>query len=1197
VKRVWNLMATEKKGKTKSNTSKSRAKAEPEALASTLQEVEPKASTTFPIVGIGASAGGLAAFEAFFSGMPAATEPGMAFVLVQHLAPDHKSILTDLVRRYTRMQVFEVEDGMKVERNCAYIIPPGRDMALFNGTLQLLEPSAPRGHRLPIDFFFRSLAQDQKERAICVVLSGTGSDGTLGVRAIKGEGGMVMVQKPDSTEYDGMPRNAIATGLVDYVLPPAEMSAQLINYTNHSFVNGSRQAAATEEKAENLLKKIYVLLRTEVGHDFSHYKVSTMQRRIERRMAVHQIDTLADYVKYMQQNPAETEALFQDLLIGVTSFFRDPEAFEALEQDIIPKLFSGRPDHDLIRIWVPGCSTGEEAYSLAILLAEEQEKLKKASKVQVFATDIDSRAIAHARAGIYPASIAADISAERLARYFSAEPGGDAYLIQKAIRDLLVFSEQDLIRDPPFSKLDLISCRNLLIYMDGELQKRIVPLFHYALNPGGYLFLGTSESVGEFGDLFTTLDRKQKLYQRKDDFYSGRHAVHLLPSTNASELSLKGSAPKLTPPAEQSLRELTEQAILHQLTPVAALVGAKGEILYLHGRSGCYLEPPPGEPGSANILKMAREGLKRELTTVLHKAVRSDKVVHSRGLKVKTNGAYTTVDLTVRPQTQGSATTAETQLYLVVLEESQYPVPAKDENRTRSGKETLSSSAKMQIIELEQELCTKDEYLQTTNEELETSNEELRAAQAELEKSRARYFELYDLAPVGYLTLSEQSLITLANLTAATLLGVKRSALLSAPITRYILKEDQDIYYKHRKKLLESGKAQECELRMIKDGHAEFKAKLQANFMQDEAGKPQCRVMLSDISEQKWAEDKLHYLSFHDQLTGLYNRHYLEEEMKRLDVVRQLPIGIIMADLNGLKLTNDAHGHSAGDAMLQKAAKILQDACREEDILSRWGGDEFVLMLPQSSAHELKLICTRIKKLCSNPTVKTIPVSIALGYALKNTTEERLTTVLKEAEDCMYRRKLMERQSTKNAMLEAMLKTLAANSYETEAHTRNMQAAAFKIALEYGLPKFELNRLALLITLHDIGKINLPEELLKKCNPLTEDEWGRIKKHPETGYRIAMAINEFTYVAEDILAHHERWDGKGYPSGLKKNEIPLLSRIAAIADTYEVMSNGRPYKKFMTIKDVIAEFKRCSGTQFDPELVELFLATIEKDGQ
>ena len=448
-------------------------------------------------MGIGASAGGLAAFEAFFSGMPADSDPGMAFVLVQHLAPDHKSILTDLIRRYTRMQVFEVEDGMEVQPNCAYIIPPGRDMAFLNGTLQLLEPAAPRGQRLPIDFFFRSLAHDQRERAIGVVLSGTGSDGTLGVRAIKGEGGMVMAQNPESTEYDGMPRSAIATGLVDYELPPAEMPAQLIAYVTHAFGKPPRPAHPAP-KSENALKKIFVLLRAQTGHDFSQYKPSTSQRRIERRMAVHQIESMDGYVKFIQQTPEEVDALFRDMLIGVTSFFRDPEAFKALEEQIIPKLFAGKRADATIRIWVPGCSTGEEAYSLAILLAEHQEALKQSFKVQVFATDIDSHAIAAARAGIYPASIAADLTPERLARFFSPEPGDSAFRIHKGIRDMLVFSEQNVIKDPPFSKLDLISCRNLLIYLGGDLQKKLIPLFHYALNPGGFLFLGTSETVGEF---------------------------------------------------------------------------------------------------------------------------------------------------------------------------------------------------------------------------------------------------------------------------------------------------------------------------------------------------------------------------------------------------------------------------------------------------------------------------------------------------------------------------------------------------------------------------------------------------------------------------------------------------------------------------------------------------------------------------
>ncbi|MEI6310577.1 MAG: chemotaxis protein CheB, partial [bacterium] len=436
------------------------------------EDARPSQETGFPIVGIGASAGGLAAFEAFFSGMPADADPGMAFVLVQHLAPDHESILTDLIRRYTRMQVFEVEDGMAVQPNCAYIIPPNRDMAFLNGTLQLMEPSAPRGQRLPIDFFFRSLAQDQHERAICIVLSGTGSDGTQGVRAIKGEGGMVMVQNPASTEYDGMPRSAIGTGLVDYELPPAEMPAQLIVYVAHAFGKpAGMHSFVPAPKAENALKKIFILLRAQTGHDFSQYKPSTVNRRIERRLAVHQIKTMDSYVKYLQQTPAEVEALFRDLLIGVTSFFRDPEAFQVLEQQVIPKLFAGKPSSAVIRIWSPGCSTGEEAYSIAILLAERQEAMKQSFKVQVFATDIDSQAIATARVGLYPAGIAADLSPERLARFFSVETDGNAYRIQKGIRDMLVFSEQDVIKDPPFSKLDLLSCRNLLIYMGGDLQK------------------------------------------------------------------------------------------------------------------------------------------------------------------------------------------------------------------------------------------------------------------------------------------------------------------------------------------------------------------------------------------------------------------------------------------------------------------------------------------------------------------------------------------------------------------------------------------------------------------------------------------------------------------------------------------------------------------------------------------------------
>jgi len=710
----------------------------------------------FPIVGIGASAGGLAAFEAFFSGMPPIGDPGMAFVLVQHLAPDHKSILSELIRRYTRMQVFEVEDGMAVRPNCAYIIPPNRDMAFLNGTLQLLEPSAPRGLRLPIDFFFRSLAQDQHERAIGIVLSGTGSDGTLGVRAIKGEGGMVMAQNPASTEYDGMPRSAIATGLVDFELPPAEMPAQLISFATRAF-SRTPKAAAPPPMVENSLKKIFVLLRSQVGHDFSQYKPSTIQRRIERRMAVHQIETLDGYVKFMQATPAETEALFRDMLIGVTSFFRDPEAFKTLEEQVIPRLFADRPAGATIRVWVPGCSSGEEAYSLAILLHERLGELRQRFNFQIFATDIDSQAVAAARAGLYSPNISADLSAERLARFFVPEPGGTdgippAYRIHKNIRDLLVFSEQDIIKDPPFSKLDLISCRNLLIYLSGELQKKLIPLFHYALNPGGFLFLGTSESVGEHADLFALQDRKAKIYQRKEDFHNRQRAAlggFLPPMTGAMEEAPARPAAHAAAPGKLPLRELTETALLQETVPAGALVTAQGDILYLHGRTGLYLEPAPGEAGIANILKMAREGLKHDLATALHKAATTRETVRCPGLRVKTNGDFSKVNLTVRPVAPSLAASAQgkpadatlasaTSLFLVILQDAPMEQDVRGQRPevgAQGGPEANApaADADVRITALERELRAKEEYLQAANEELETSNEELKSSNEEMQ--------------------------------------------------------------------------------------------------------------------------------------------------------------------------------------------------------------------------------------------------------------------------------------------------------------------------------------------------------------------------------------------------------------------------------------------------------------------------------
>lgn len=720
---------------------KGTAKAVPTPVEGDAPATPEPIAARFPIVGIGASAGGLAAFEAFFSGMPADADPGMAFVLVQHLAPDHESILTDLIRHYTRMQVFEVEDGMPVQINCAYIIPPNRDMAFLNGTLQLLEPAAPRGQRLPIDFFFRSLAQDQREQAIGIVLSGTGSDGTQGVRAIKGEGGMVMAQNPASTEFDGMPRSAIATGLVDYELPPAEMPEQLMAYVAHAFGNPPRRVSAAAPHTENSLKKIFVLLRAQTSHDFSQYKPSTIYRRIERRMAVHQIDAIDGYVKYLQQTPVEVEALFRDLLIGVTNFFRDPKAFAVLEQQVIPKLFANKPVGAAVRIWSTGCSTGEEAYSIAILLQERVEALKQSYKVQVFATDIDNQAIATARAGLYPASIANDISPERLARFFTAEPDGSAYRVHKGIRDMLVFSEQDVIKDPPFSKLDLISCRNLLIYMGADLQRKLISLFHYALCPGGMLFLGTSETVGEFGDLFAVLDRKSKLYQRREDFQGAQRAAlgRFLPPLRAhtgTDAEHPQSATKAAGPVKLPLRELTEQALLQQVTAAGVLVNGQGNILYLHGRTGIFLEPAPGEAGINNILKMARDGLRRELTTALHKAAGSKEMVRCHNLRVKTNGHFTQVNLTVCPVAPGPAAALESPLYLVMLEQAPVLDPASERLTPlppMAQADYNGKDANAQIAELTEELQAKEEYLHAANEELETTNEELKSSNEEMQ--------------------------------------------------------------------------------------------------------------------------------------------------------------------------------------------------------------------------------------------------------------------------------------------------------------------------------------------------------------------------------------------------------------------------------------------------------------------------------
>ncbi|MCP4351022.1 MAG: hypothetical protein GY795_36610 [Desulfobacterales bacterium] len=495
----------------------------------------------FFIVGIGASAGGLEAYETFFRNMP--EKNGMAFILVCHLDPKHVSIMPQLLQKYTEMRVFQAEDGMKVQPDSVYIIPPNKNMGILHKTIQLVEPC---GSRLPIDFFFRTLAEDQGRNAVCIILSGTGSDGTLGLKAVKGEAGLVVVQDESSAKYNGMPRSATATGLADYILPPEKMPEQLVRYARHATLRFSSIKISEEGEIPDALQKIYILLRTRTGQDFSSYKQNTICRRIERRMNVHQFDNISAYVRYLQENANETQTLFKELLIGVTNFFRDPEAFETLRQKALYDILKNKSPDDSIRVWVPGCSTGEEAYSLAILMYEILTELHRNINVQIFATDIDNDAVERARVGIYPLSVSADMSETRVKQFFIKD--GDEYRIRKNIREMLVFAPHNIIKDPPFTKLDMLCCRNLLIYLNSEMQKKLLPLFHYSILPEGLLFLGSSETIGNCGDLFSPADTKWKIYKRRYSEASSRPTLDFPIPYHATETSESQTTKELAAP-------------------------------------------------------------------------------------------------------------------------------------------------------------------------------------------------------------------------------------------------------------------------------------------------------------------------------------------------------------------------------------------------------------------------------------------------------------------------------------------------------------------------------------------------------------------------------------------------------------------------------------------------------------------------
>jgi two-component system CheB/CheR fusion protein len=706
----------------KQKANKKSAKKQPTAKKRTKRVIPAPRSagnkTLFPIVGIGASAGGLEAIEGLLAGVPSGSN--LAFVIIQHLAPEHKSIMAQLLRKYTTMQVEEIHDGMKVQSGCVYLNPPNKDVSIMNGILYLMDPPAPHGARLSIDYFFRSLAQYMGDKSICIILSGTGMDGTLGLGAIKEVGGIAIAQEESQARYDNMPKSAIDTGLVDYVLPVEKMASQLTTYIKHPYIAGVRETPSVESKLENHLQKIFMLVRSGTGHDFSHYKRNTIVRRIQRRMAVHQIENILDYIRYLQENPAEVKALFKDLLITVTNFFRDPKAFDALREKVIVPLAEERASGTTVRVWVPGCATGQEAYSVAILLSEAMASLKKHFDVQIFATDMDTDAIAHARQGIYPESIAADVSEERLKQFFTKK--GDSYAVKKHIRDMVIFAAQDMIKDAPFSKLDLVCCRNVLIYMDAVLQKKLLPLFHYTLKPGGALFLGTSESIGDFADRFSPLDVKWKIFKHKGSV-ANRDIDH--PITPFSDTAQAVST-QAAGPAAGNIRQIAERTMLQNYAPPCVLVDEKFDILYFQGQTDRYLKLPEGEP-SFNILKMAHQDLHYKLGTLMQKVVREKRPVLFRGLTIRNNNELLTINLVLRPI---SGPTGRETLIMVMFED----VPGTAKSGAKK-KITQGKASDPYITALKQELQSAKEYLRTTIEELETSNEELKSTNEELQST------------------------------------------------------------------------------------------------------------------------------------------------------------------------------------------------------------------------------------------------------------------------------------------------------------------------------------------------------------------------------------------------------------------------------------------------------------------------------
>lgn len=680
----------------------------------------------FPIVGLGASAGGLEALSTFFSAV--SENSAMAYVVVVHMTPKQPSMMPELLQKITPVPVSPAKDGQNIEPDHIYVIPPDKEIAVYKGKIQLMD-LLKKSSGLPIDLFLRSLAQEQGSNAAAIILSGTGTDGTLGVKEIKANDGLVLVQSEESAGYDGMPRSAVSTGLVDMVLAPEEMPQKLVQYFTHSHGSIARKPTTTAETTQgnqqDWLNKIFAVLRAQTGHDFSAYKVNTILRRISRRMGLHQIDSHQKYVRYLRENASEVEALFRELLIGVTNFFRDKGSFDVLKTEILPELLKQMPENATFRAWTPGCSTGEEVYSLAMILRECLDKIPNQVTLQLFGTDIDNYAVDKAREGLFPASIVADVSAERLKRFFTRE--GDFFRIRKKIRDCVVFSVQDVLKDPPFSRLNLLCCRNLLIYLDTAAQKKLLPLFHYTLNNDGILMLGSSETIGGFSKLFDTLDKKWKIYRKREVPQALRQPVDF-PSGPTKTDPAFGTASMVPVDQKFNLAQMAQKVILDQFAPTAILIDGNGDILHVQGRTGKYLETPSGPP-TQNILDLAREGLRIELSSAIRNAKATNKQVTRKKVGIKSNSDMHLIDLHVRQQESPKEIAGR---LLVVFEDIDVKPTVSGPKQDSQG-EPLQETSK--ISELERELQSARESHQTTIEELESSNEELKSTNEELQSS------------------------------------------------------------------------------------------------------------------------------------------------------------------------------------------------------------------------------------------------------------------------------------------------------------------------------------------------------------------------------------------------------------------------------------------------------------------------------